>query len=74
MLASPAAGEVAVEISSEMSSEGVISHPNTVVIPAGQTEVEFNVIGMAPGSGEITATLNGNSLVADLTVLNPNDF
>lgn len=67
-LQSPLAGDVAIDLSAEMSPEGAVSLPDAIVIPAGQTEAEFNVIGLAPGFAEITATLNGNSLTQQLEV------
>jgi hypothetical protein len=68
-LESPVAGEVVVQLTAEGNSAEVVSMPDSVVIAAGQTQVEFNVIGLAPGYAEITATLNGNSITQDLTVM-----
>jgi hypothetical protein len=46
----------------------------SVTVPAGQTEAGFTVTGLSPGSAQITATLNGNSITRGLTVHDSNDI
>lgn len=57
------------------SSPAVAAVPTTVTIPANQTSVTFNVVGVAPGNATITATLpsslGGGSATAAIAVADP---
>ncbi|MFN0315767.1 MAG: hypothetical protein ACKVQA_12105, partial [Burkholderiales bacterium] len=48
---------------------GVIDHPATITVPAGEAGAEFNVRGRAAGEATLTATLNGRSLQALVSVI-----
>ncbi|HEU4866826.1 MAG TPA: putative metal-binding motif-containing protein [Actinomycetota bacterium] len=72
VLASPAASDTVVTV--ESSDPNVAEVPVSVVVPAGQNSAEFTVAGISPGFARITATLNGNSVSADLAVHDVNDL
>jgi RHS repeat-associated protein len=52
------------------SPGGVISHPPTVLVPANTLQASFTIHGMASGSGQLTASLNGSQATSQFTVLN----
>lgn len=70
----PAPADTAVLLTSESSAEGVVDLPESVVVLAGQTQAEFTVTGLEPGIARISATLNGNTVSQDLTVLDSSDI
>jgi hypothetical protein len=72
VLASPATEDTVVTV--ESSNPEVAQVAGSVTVPAGQTEAEFTVTGLSPGSAQITATLNGNSITRNLTVHDSNDI
>jgi hypothetical protein len=72
VLAAPASADTVVTI--ESSQPEVAGVPASVVVPAGQTAAEFTVTGLSPGTSQISATLNGNSITAQITVHDANDL
>jgi hypothetical protein len=72
VLVTPAAADTVVTV--ESSNPNVAEAPASVVVPAGQSAAEFTVIGRSPGFARITATLNGNSISAGITVHDVNDL
>ena len=54
-----------------VSNTGVLQAPASVTVAAGRTSADFTVSGLAVGSTQISATLNGSTKSASVTVANP---
>jgi len=50
---------------------GIASIPASVTVPAGQTSASFQVAGVTPGTAQVTASLNGTSKLATVSVTSP---
>ncbi len=68
-LSAPAEDDLAVSL--ESSNASVATVPAAVTVSAGQDLASFPVTGLAAGSAEIKASLNGASVTRTLTVNNP---
>lgn len=68
-LSAPA--EEALTVSLQSSDASVATVPAAVTVSAGQDQATFPVTGLAAGSAEITASLNGASVTRTLTVNDP---
>lgn len=58
-------------VSLESSNASVATTPAAVTVSAGQDQANFQITGVAVGSTEIRASLNGASATQTLTVNNP---
>ena len=68
-LSAPAEADLAVAL--ESSNASVATAPAAVTVPAGQDRATFPVAGLAAGSAEIRASLDGVVAARTLTVNNP---
>jgi len=66
-LQSVQASVVSVPITS--SPGGLVSHPASVTVPAGALQAAFQIQGLSPGSGQLTASINGTQATSQFTVL-----
>jgi RHS repeat-associated protein len=64
-----AAQTSATNVALASSPAGLISQPASVSIPAGATQASFAIQGLAAGSGQLTATVNGSSATSQFSVL-----
>ena len=51
------------------SPTGLVSHPATVLVPAGALQASFKLQGLAAGSGQLTASLNGTQATSQFVLL-----
>lgn len=51
------------------SPGGLVSHPTTVSVPAGALQTSFVLQGLAAGSGQLTASVNGSQATSQFTVV-----
>jgi hypothetical protein len=65
-LQSAQSGSVNVVIAS--SPGGLVSHPATVSVPAGAIQATFTIQGLAAGSGQLTASVNGTQATSQFSV------
>lgn len=48
---------------------GLVSHPTTVTVPAGAMQATFSIEGLAAGSGQLTASVNGTRASSQFSVV-----
>lgn len=60
----------AVYVGLASSPAGLVSHPATVLVPAGALQATFKLQGLAVGSGQLTASLNGTQATSQFVLLN----
>jgi RHS repeat-associated protein len=58
-----------VNVAIASSPDGLVSHPSTVSVPAGALQASFAIQGLAAGSGQLTASVNGTQASSQFTVL-----
>lgn len=59
----------AVDVALAVNPGGIVSVPEAVTIPAGSLQASFKAQALAVGQAQITATLNGKSKQATVTVI-----
>ncbi len=68
-LALQAAQASAVNVAIASSPGALVSHPATVTVPAGALQTTFTIQGLAAGTGQLTASVNGSQATSQFSVL-----
>ena len=58
-----------VNVAIASSPGGLVSHPSSISVPAGALHASFAIQGLAAGSGQLTASINGTQATSQFTVL-----
>jgi RHS repeat-associated protein len=59
----------AVNVAIASSPGGLVSHPASVTVPAGALQAPFQIQGLAAGSGQLTASVNGTQATSQFAVM-----
>ncbi|MBX9642137.1 MAG: Ig-like domain-containing protein, partial [Mycobacteriaceae bacterium] len=54
-----------------VTNSSVLQAPASITVPAGRTDASFSVSGLAAGSAQLAASLNGTTRTADIVVAAP---
>lgn len=68
-LALQAAQASAVNVAIASSPGALVSHPTSVTVPAGALQTTFTIQGLAAGTGQLTASVNGSQATSQFSVL-----